>query len=56
MPLDLVSSWDYMMKNLEIKPECNYFPANFPEISLEASLVAITCSALYEHAEYAENM
>ncbi len=54
LPDDLVPYWDYNVKDPNLKPEWNYNPADYPVIPRDASAAAITCSALFELAQYAE--
>jgi len=52
MPEDLVPLWDYNVPDAGLTPEWEYNSADYQTIPRDASAAAITCSALYELAEY----
>ncbi len=55
MPEDLVPYWDYHVMEDGLEPEWTYESSKYPEIPRDASAAAITASALFELASYADN-
>ena len=54
LPEDMVPYWDYNVVDPGLKPEWDFDPSIFDEIPRDASAAAITCSALLELSEYAD--
>ncbi|MCK0135364.1 glycoside hydrolase family 88 protein [Arenibacter sp. S6351L] len=52
LPEDLVPYWDYDATNSKLIPEWDYDPEKYPVVLRDVSAAAITCSALFELAEY----
>ena len=50
----MVPYWDYNVVDPGLKPEWDFDPSIFDEIPRDASAAAITCSALLELSEYAD--